>query len=162
MVILANISDHLLHVSWRQIWWVLLTYWIYHTKEVEEMENTRITTRCWTVIDRKILELTKEDTPHPKTKEKTQWDGRRGTITVKSNPITAGWVAHRLENTYTTEVHALEWRLWAPRQAYQPGDLAMGGGIPRVSDFEGYWNFIAGLRQNWGKQRLHSWRAHTK
>ena len=33
-------------------------------------ENTRITTSCWTVIDRKTLELTKKDTPHPKTKEK--------------------------------------------------------------------------------------------
>ena len=35
-------------------------------------ENTRITTSCWTVIDRKTLELTKKDTPHPKTKEKPQ------------------------------------------------------------------------------------------
>ena len=29
-------------------------------------ENTRITTTCWTVIDRKTLELTKKHTPHPK------------------------------------------------------------------------------------------------
>ena len=35
-------------------------------------ENTRITTSCWTGIDRKTLELTKKDTPHPKTKEKPQ------------------------------------------------------------------------------------------
>ena len=99
-------------------------------------ENTRITTSCWTVIDRKTLELTKKDTPHPKTKEKPQWEGRRGAITVKSNPITAGWVTHRLENTYTTEVHPLEWRFWTPRQASQPAGLAMGGGIPGESDFE--------------------------
>ena len=33
-------------------------------------ENTRITNSCWTIIDRKTLELTKKDTPHPKTKEK--------------------------------------------------------------------------------------------
>ena len=32
----------------------------------------------------------------------------RGAITIKSNPITAGWVTHKLENTYTTEVHPLE------------------------------------------------------
>ena len=70
-------------------------------------ESTRITTNCWTIIDRKTLELTKKDTPHPKTKEKPQWDGRRGALTVKSNPITAGWVTYKLENTYTTEVH--EW-----------------------------------------------------
>ena len=35
-------------------------------------ESTRITTSCWTIIDRKTLELTKKDTPHPKTKEKPQ------------------------------------------------------------------------------------------
>ena len=35
-------------------------------------ENTRITSSCWTVIDRKTLELTKKETPHPKTKEKPQ------------------------------------------------------------------------------------------
>ena len=71
-------------------------------------ENTRITTSCWTIIERKTLELTKKDTQHPKTKENPLGDGRRGAITVKSNPITAGWVTHRLENTYTTEVHPLE------------------------------------------------------
>ena len=38
----------------------------------------------------------------------------------------------------------------------------MGGGIPRESYFEGYWDLIAGLQQNWGKERLHFWRAHTK
>ena len=84
-------------------------------------ENTRITTSCWTIIDRKTRELTKKDTPHPKIKEKPKWDGRRGAITVKSNPITGGWVTHRLANSYTTEVHPLEWRFWAPRQASQPG-----------------------------------------
>ena len=31
----------------------------------------------------------KKDTPHPKTKKKPQWDGRRGAITIKSNPIPA-------------------------------------------------------------------------
>ena len=71
-------------------------------------ESTRITTGCWTIIDRKTLDFTKEDTPRPRTEEKPQRDGRRGAIRVKSNPITAGWVTHRLANTYTTEVHPLE------------------------------------------------------
>ena len=58
-------------------------------------ENTRITTNCWTIIDRKTLELTKKDTPHPKTKDKQQWDGRRGEITIKSNPIfLGGWLTN--------------------------------------------------------------------
>ena len=124
-------------------------------------ESTIIKTNCWTIINRKTLEVTKKDTPHTKTKEKPQWDGRRGTITI-SNPITAGWVTHKLENTYTTEVHPLEWRFWAPYQASQPGGPATGGGIPRESDFEGYRDLISGLWQDRGKQRLHSWRAHTK
>ena len=55
-------------------------------------ESTGITTNCWTISDRKTLELSKKDTPHPKTKEKLQGDGRRGAITIKSNPITTGWV----------------------------------------------------------------------
>ena len=100
-------------------------------------ESTGITTNCWTIIDRKTLELTRKDTPHPMTKEKPQWDGRRGAITIKSNPITAGWATHKLDNTYITEVHPLEWRFWAPPQASQPGGLATGKGIPRESDFEG-------------------------
>ena len=35
-------------------------------------ESTRITTGCWTIIDRKTLELTKKDTPRPRTEEKPQ------------------------------------------------------------------------------------------
>ena len=84
-------------------------------------ESTRITTNCWTIIDRKTLELIKKDTPHPKTKEKPQWDSRRGGITIKANLINTGWVTHKPENDYTTEVHPLEWRFWAPCQASQPG-----------------------------------------
>ena len=127
------------------VWWELLRTILTQNQDggvegralTPSCENTRITTNCWTVIDRKTLELTKRDNPYPKTKEKPQWDGRRGTITIKSNPIPAGCVIHKLGNTYTTEVHPLEWRFWAPRQASQPGGLAIGGGIPRESDFEG-------------------------
>ena len=53
---------------------------------------------------KKIL---KKDNLYPKTKKKPQKDGRRGTITIKSNPITTRWVTHRLENNNTKEVLAL-------------------------------------------------------
>ena len=119
-------------------------------------ESTRITTGCWTIIDRRTLELTREDSPHPKTEERPQWDGGRSAITVGSSPITAGWVTHRLESTCTTEVHPLEWRFWAPHQASQPGGAAMGGGIPKESDFEACWDLIAGLWRDWGRQGLHN------
>ena len=76
--------------------------------------------------------------------------GRRGAIRVKSNPITAGWVTHRLANTYTTEVHPLDWRFWAPRQASQPGGPATGGGIHWVSDFEAYGNWLLDFNRTGG------------
>ena len=37
-------------------------------------------TSCWATIDRRMLEPTKKANPHPKTREKLQWDGRRGAI----------------------------------------------------------------------------------
>ena len=101
-------------------------------------ESTGITTNCWTIIDRRTLKLTKKDAPHPRTGEKAQWDGRRGTITIKSNTMAPGWLTHKMQNSYTTEVHPLEWRFWALHQASQPGGPATGGEIPRASDFEGW------------------------
>ena len=82
-------------------------------------ESTGITTNCWTIIDRRTLELTKKDVAHPRTGEKLQWHG--GSDTIKSNPKAAGLVTYKLENTYTTEVHPLEWKFWAPRQASHLG-----------------------------------------
>ena len=49
--------------------------------------------------------LPKKDTLCPKIKKKLQRDGRRGTITIKSNPIPTGWVTHNLENNNTKEDH---------------------------------------------------------
>ena len=124
-------------------------------------KSTGITTNCWTIIDRKILELIKKDTPHPKTEEKPQWEGRIGAITIKSNPRTARWVTHKLENNNTKEVHPLEWRFWAPCQASQSGGPATGGGIPRESDLKASGIWLQDFDRT-GGNRLHSWRAHTK
>ena len=49
-----------------------------------------------------------------------------------------------------------------PHQAFQPGSLAMGGGSPRETGFEGQQDLITGIPQDWGKQKLKSWRAHTR
>ena len=38
----------------------------------------------------------------------------------------------------------------------------MGGGAPQESVFESQWGLIAGIPQDWGKQKLHSWRAYTR
>jgi len=49
----------------------------------------------------------KEDTLYLKTKKKSQKDGRRSTLTIKSNPIPMRWVAQKLKNNYTTGVKIL-------------------------------------------------------
>ena len=80
-----------------------ITLWKSGFKEVQKKKNGRrtcahpsrermeATTACWTSSNREMLKPTKKDTPHEKTK-KSQRDGRRGAITMKSNPIPArGW-----------------------------------------------------------------------
>ena len=52
-------------------------------------ENPGITTSGCTAIDRRMLGPTKKYTPCLRTKETLQRDGRRGAITLTSNPIPA-------------------------------------------------------------------------
>lgn len=55
-------------------------------KLIPSYKNTNITTNSWTTTNKKkILEPTKKDTLHPKTKY-------GGTITIKSNCIPTGWM----------------------------------------------------------------------
>ena len=49
-------------------------------------KNSKITTHCWTTINRRMLDSTKKDTPHPRAKKKPQQDGRRGNITFRIIP----------------------------------------------------------------------------
>ena len=70
-----------------------------------------------------------KDTPSRKTKKELQWVGRRGAITIISNPRNARWVTHRWENNNTKEVLALLWRFWTPCQVSQPGDPTKRLGI---------------------------------
>ena len=46
-----------------------------------------------------MREVPKNDAPHPEKKKKLQQDGRKGTNTIKPNPIPARWVTDRLENS---------------------------------------------------------------
>ena len=48
------------------------------------------------------------------------------------------------------------------RPARQSEGLALGGRTPRGFSLEGQWGLSAGAPQGWGKQRLHSWRMHTR
>ena len=49
----------------------------------------------------------------------------------------------------TNEVFALLRKFWDPHQISQPGDLAKGLRTPREFDFEGQWDLIAELPQDW-------------
>ena len=91
-------------------------------------KSTKITTSYWTTINRRMLEPIKKRYSMSKDKEEL-WDGRRGAITMTSNPIPIGWATHKLENNNTKEVLPLLWRFWTPRQASQPGNPAKGLGI---------------------------------
>ena len=84
-------------------------------------KTTKITTSCWTTTDRRTLESTKERYSTPKDKEEMAGDGRRGTITIKSNPIPTEWVTHNLENNNTKEDHPPLWRFGTARQASSLG-----------------------------------------
>ena len=131
---------------------------------ISSSKSTKTAISCWTTVNRRTLEPTKKkDTPRPKTKQQPQWDGRRGKITINSNPIpTYGWVTHRLEKSNTKEVLELLWRFWTPSQASQSGDPAKGLEIPRKSDLAGQQHLITGFPHDCGKQRLQFQRAETK
>ena len=94
-----------------------------------------------------MLELTKKkkSAPHPKTKKKPQWDGRRGCHHDESNPIPSRWVTYRLENSNTKEVLTPLWRFWTPHQASQSGDPTKGLEIPKESGFEDQRDLIIGF-----------------
>ena len=82
-----------------------------------------------------MLQTIKRDTLHPETKKRPQKDGKRGAIMIKSNPVFPGWVTHKLENNYTTDVlprvespelQARICSLWVWQQEEEPpGNLAL-------------------------------------
>ena len=94
-----------------------------------------------------MLETTKKDIWHLKTEKKPQQNSMRGTVTIKANPIPAGWAAHKLENNYTTEFSD---RSENPesRIGFQSGESATGGGASGESGFEAQWGLIAGIPQD--------------
>ena len=60
-------------------------------------ENTKITTNWWITVDKRMLELTKKKKKKGNLMskdKKPQWDGWKGTITIKSNPIPTGLATH--------------------------------------------------------------------
>ena len=124
-------------------------------------KNNSIKTNCWTTFNKTDCKLSKKKKIlFQKTKRRLHQDGRRGDYAIYANPITARWASHGLESNYIAEAHPWEWEFWAPCQAPTPGDLTSGGGTPRAFGIEGQRSLCTGDPQGWGKQRLHSWKAH--
>ena len=71
----------------------------------------------------------RKDTPHPRTKEKQQRDGRRGAIMIKSNSIPIGWVTHKLENNNIKEVLTVM-KVLAPTLDFPTWEASKGTGNP--------------------------------
>ena len=101
-----------IHVSRRQVIVLVQDGRVERFAPISSCESTKIVTSYLTSIKRRMLEPTKKDTPYPKTKKKLYWGGRRGAVRIKSNPIPAGWVSHKLENSNIKEVLALFQRFW--------------------------------------------------
>ena len=51
-------------------------------------ENTKISTSCWTVMDKQCWNPWRKDSPCPRAKEKPQQDSRRGAATFRVRPHT--------------------------------------------------------------------------
>ena len=108
-----------------------------------------------------MLQHTKNDTPCAKTSKKLQQDGRKDTIMIKPNPIPAGWVTHKLENSNINSSLTVV-KVLSLHQASQHGDPAMGLRIPQNYDFEGQRDFTSmglGETETWllegTNKRLH-------
>ena len=90
--------------------------------------------------------------PHPRTKKNPQWDGGRIPYLMGGQPTQAGEQLYHGSSPHWSEGCGLHVRLPS-----QPGSLATGVGIPRVSlraSKAGLW--IYRTRRN----GFHSWRAH--
>ena len=73
---------------------------------ISSCESTKVATSRRTAIDGRTLEPTKKRYRMSKDEEAAA-RGRKGVIVIKSNPVSTGWVMHRLENNDAKEVLTL-------------------------------------------------------
>ena len=89
---------------------------------ISSCNSTKIATNCWTTINRMMQDPNKIRYPSPKTNKKPQWDGRRATITIKSNPTPARWVTYKLNSEPHVRLPSLG--IWQ-RDWESPGNLTL-------------------------------------
>ena len=136
----------------RQMWLPVQDGRVERRVLISYCNSTKITTSCWTTIERKTLEPTRKREPTFKDKEEGAARQKEGHNHDKIKSHTH-WVSDpQLENNNTTAVLPLLWRFGTPYQAPQTGDPTKGLGIPRDSDPEGQWDLIIRLPQDWGNR----------
>ena len=117
-------------------------------------KNTKITANWWTTIDKKGWNLPKK-VLYVQRQRRSHNEMVGGALLWYQIPyLPGGW--HTQENNYITGALPQDWEFWAPAWG-----LASGGEAHRAFGFEGQRGLSAGAPQDWGKQRLHSWGAHT-
>ena len=80
---------------------------------------------------------------------------------IKSNPMPTEWVIHQLENNSYQRSSLTVVKVLSPTS-----DFPAWGSDKGTGNSQGTWprspvGLIIGLPQDWGKQRLQTWRAHT-
>ena len=104
--------------------------------------NTIITTKSWIpmVEGGSMLEATKKHTLDSNKKKKRQWHSRGGGVTIKSNPILARLMSHKLVNNYTHRSSPMVVKGVGPGQTFTVWGLATRGRDPTESGIEGQWD----------------------
>ena len=133
-------------------------WWNQNDSSAPPHENTKITTNCWTTINKIDWQL-------PKKKKKRYPTPKSYTPTLKM----VGGVLSQYKQSHNWQVgnapgkklyhrdSPKEWEFQTPHEVPWTGVLA-----PGVLGIEGHqWGLSARALQDWGKQRLYPWRAHT-
>ena len=101
-----------------------------------------------------MLEPTKKDILHPMTwQEGLNCNKIKSHICCIGNSETGKQLFHRSSPTGV--------KVLSSTQAPQLDGLAMGEGARTECGFEDQWDLTSGIPQDWKKQKLYSWKAHT-
>ena len=95
-------------------------------------KNSKITSCCLTTIDRRMLDPTKKNTPHPRAKEKPKQDGRRGKITFRIKPHSHQRCSESSNKTLCTPGDPTDIKLdLALSVSVSPEEVRVSSGLPQ-------------------------------
>ena len=112
-------------------------------------ESTKITTSCWTTVNRRTLNLLKRDTPCPKTRYDKTVGGAQSRLNQIPYPPD-GWPTDW--RTIIPKKFPTVLKVQNPRSGFPAWGPNKGTGNLHRSDLKGQWGLITRLPWNWGKQ----------